>query len=285
MAHTPRLVTPGTAPPRLLIFVPLAVLLTLLLAPLVAVTGQTLLENERHSLGDSLARLSQPLYRQVFLNTLLISLEVTLLTLILGYPVALLLARSPPRVERILLAFIVSSMYLSILIRSYAWIALLREGGPLAGATCGRSILYTRTAVVLGMTHVLLPYMTLSIWTSLKRQTTMLERAARSLGATRTYAFFRIVLPQSRAGIAAGILLVFLLSLGFYITPELLGGGQGDSMMVAVLVEQQWNELGNWRMGGVLSLSLVAMVLLLAVGAWSVRPIREIWRDLFSIGK
>jgi len=272
----------------LLLLVPLTLLSLLLVLPVIVTVGLAFQGEE--TAWDAFRRVfTEPVYGQVLLNTLWLSCLVTASTFVFGYPAGILLATCSPRVERILISLIISSLWLSVLIRSYAWAVLLQRDGivndgllrlglieePLA-------LLYTRSSVVLGMTHVLLPYMILAVWTSLKRRSKGLEQAAASLGATRTYYYVRIVVPLSRSGAGAGVLLVFLLSLGFYVTPDLLGGGRGDTMMVAMLIDQQMNSLGNWTLGSALSLTLIVVVVVLAGLAWCLRPIRAILADLFS---
>jgi putative spermidine/putrescine transport system permease protein len=134
------------------------------------------------------------------------------------------------------------------------------------------------------MTHILLPFMVLILWSSLRRYGSDLERVASSLGAGRAVYLIRVFLPVSRSSIAAGTLLVFLLSVGFFITPALMGGGRGDTMMIAMLVEEQVNTLGRWRVGSALALLLMASVLLPMWVSWRWSAVHAVWQDLLSGG-
>ncbi len=276
---------------RWLIIPPLIFLLMFLIIPVLYTFWTAFFEGEK-SFGELISHIiSYPLYRLVILNTLYISTLVTAATLLIAYPIAFLMAHSPPRRERIILTILVSSMWLSILIRSYAWTIMLQRQGPLNAFFCYTgvfqepvSLMFSRFAVVIGMVHVLLPYMALVIWISLKHKGHILERVAYSFGATSTLYFFRIFLPLSRSGVAAGILLVLLLGFGFYITPALLGGGKGETMMIAMLIEEQMNSLGQWKMGSAISIVLLLVIFLLMVVIWVSRTTREALQDLFSGG-
>jgi len=274
----------------LFIFPPLMYLVCFLVIPLCFTFWAAAFEGDKTLFAAIQHVVSFPLYRQVLLNTVWISLLVTGTTLLLGYPIAFLLTHASPRGEKITLAILISSMWLSILIRTYAWTILLQREGVVnvilqtMGITSHPiSFMFSRFAVVVGMTHVLLPYMVLVIWTSMKEYSERLERVAYSFGATRTFYFFRVFLPVSKTGVTAGVLLVFLFSIGFYITPELLGGGKGRTMMIAMLIEQQIN-LGQWQMSAALAVVLLVFILALVGVTWTFREVRSIWSELFSGG-
>lgn len=273
----------------LLLFLPLAYLLLFLFVPLIMTFSAGILEGDK-GFGEVVKHLLvHPLYGKVLLNTVWISCLVTVATLFIGYPIAFFLTRCNPKWERIVLTILVSSMWLSILIRSYAWTIMLQMNGPINGFLVAIgllqqpvSLMFSRFAVVIGMTHVLLPYMVLIIWTAMKRHSRRLEQVAYSLGATKTLYFFRVFLPNSRSGVTAGTLLVFLLSFGFYITPALLGGGKGETMMVSMLIEERMNTLGDWKMGSAMAILLLAFIVIPMSLTWFSRTVREIWQELFS---
>ncbi|HVX56579.1 MAG TPA: ABC transporter permease [Candidatus Saccharimonadales bacterium] len=208
---------------------------------------------------------SQPLYVEVFLRTLWIAGACTALALLVGYPVAMLMARTG-RMAKIATVCVLVPLWTSVLIRSYAWIILLDRNGLINNWLAGAGItakplkmLYTDGAVLVAMTHVLLPFMVLPIATSLKGLPADLPRAALNLGASHLRVFFSIILPLSMPGVFAGCLIVFVMSLGFYVTPALLGGPQ--TLMIATLIGQQALELLNWPFAGALSLVLLVLSL------------------------
>ena len=208
---------------------------------------------------------TDPVFALVLWITVRISLVVTVATLLLGFPVAYLLARLPPARANLLLIIVLVPFWSSILVRSYAWMVLLGRDGiinqlllSLGFITTPLRLLYTTFAVYIAMIHVLLPFMILPLYASLRGIDGNLLRAAASLGARPSAAFRQIVLPLSRPGISAGCLLVFILALGFYITPALVGGPR--DLMMAVLIQQQIDQL-NWPLGSALAVVLLSAAL------------------------
>lgn len=208
------------------------------------------------------------LYIGVLTDTIVISAAVAALCLFLGYPVALAMARLKRRAALLVTACVIVPLWTSVLIRSYAWVVLLQRNGlvnDLLQAT-GLSdgplrLLYTQGAVVLAMTHVLLPFAILPIQATLRSLPADLTRAASNLGATPIRAFVLITLPLSLPGVFAGTLLCFVLALGFYITPALVGGP--GSMMMATLIGQQTLVVLDWPLAAALSTLLLTVSLLL----------------------
>ncbi|WP_144140390.1 ABC transporter permease [Paraburkholderia sp. BCC1884] len=201
-------------------------------------------------------------YRQAFLRTISISATVTLLCLVLGYPVAWLLANLPTRSSNRLMLFVIVPFWTSLLVRTTAWYVLLQPGGvinsllmSLGLTTHPLPLVFNRAGVLIGMTHVLLPYMILAIFSVMKGVSPVYVRAAQSLGAHPFTAFVRIYIPQTLPGVGAGCFLVFVLALGYYITPALLGGA-GDEM-ISQLIAIQTNTQLNWGLAGALSAYLV----------------------------
>ncbi|MGH2614117.1 MAG: ABC transporter permease [Thermomicrobiales bacterium] len=206
-------------------------------------------------------------YLRVFWITLQIALVTTVFTLLLGYPVAYALSSVSAARANLLMIFVLIPFWTSILVRSYAWMVLLGQEGIINEALLAAGfldspvrMLNTRFAVYIGMVHILLPFMILPLYAVMRGIDRNLMRAAGNLGAAPFAVFRRIVLPLSLPGIAAGCLLVFILSLGFYITPSLLGG-QRD-IMVSMLIQQQVDLL-KWGFGS--ALALVLLVLALAI--------------------
>ncbi|MDR5745229.1 ABC transporter permease [Caballeronia sp. LZ029] len=201
-------------------------------------------------------------YRQAFLRTISISASVTLLCLVLGYPVAWLLANLPAQSSNRLMLFVIVPFWTSLLVRTTAWYVLLQPGGVINGLLAGLGLathpvplIFNRTGVLIGMTHVLLPYMILAIYSVMKGVSPVYVRAAQSLGAHPFTAFVRVYIPQTLPGVGAGCFLVFVLALGYYITPALLGGA-GDEM-ISQLIALQTNTQLNWGLAGALSAYLV----------------------------
>lgn len=231
---------------------------------LTSVTEPTLsLENYRRLIVE-------PLYRQVFLRTVWIALVCTVSALLLGYPIAVLMARPSRIAVKIAVVCVMIPLWTSALIRSYAWIMLLQRKGVINSVLLSidhsanpLNMLYTNGAVLMAMTHVLLPFMILPIASALGSISPDLPRAALNLGASRARTFFEVTLPLSLPGVFAGCLLVFVMSLGFYVTPALVGGPQ--TLMIATLIAEQATTLLNWPFAGAISCVLLVLSLGLTV--------------------
>jgi len=207
-----------------------------------------------------------PVYLQVLLATFKVSALVTVVCLALGYPLAYLLATRRPRTAQLLIIIVVLPFFTSIIVRTYAWMVLLGRNGivnqylmALGLTDKPLLLLYNQGGVVIGMSYVLLPYMVLTVYSVMRSIDPRLVRAAHSLGASRLQAFRRVFLPLSLPGIAGGTLLVFILSLGFFITPALMGG-PGD-MMIAMLIEREVEITLNWSFASALAVILLALTL------------------------
>lgn len=211
----------------------------------------------------------QAIYRDIFARTFIISFGVSALCLILGFPVAYLLATLPPGRSNLLMIFVLLPFWTSLLVRTCAWIVLLQSNGVVNDSLRWLGIIdeplrliYNRFGVYVAMTHVLLPFMILPLYSSMKAISPAYMRAAASLGAPPVTAFLRIYLPQTLPGIGAGSLLVFILALGYYITPALVGGG-ADQMM-SYFIALYTTETANWGLASALGAVLLFATLLLA---------------------
>ncbi len=211
---------------------------------------------------------SQAVYVSVLGRTFYISALVTLITLVLAYPVAMMLAHAPPRLANILLIFILVPFWTSLLVRTTAWFVLLQDNGPINDLIHYLNIseqplklIFSRFGTVTAMVHIQLPFTLLPIYSVMKGISPSYVRAARSLGGGPLYTFFRIYLPLSLPGIGAGCLLTFILSLGYYITPALVGGP--SDQMVSGVIAPAMNLENNWGKASALSaiLLIVTMVL------------------------
>lgn len=219
--------------------------------------------------GESYLRLGQdPLYLSVLTTTVITAATVTAFCLVLGYPVAFAMTRLTGKAAFITAACVFVPLWTSVLIRSYAWIVLLQRHGVINDALqeAGLSgqplrLLYTQGAVILGMTHILLPFAILPIYSTLRTLPPDFARAAANLGADPARTFLLITLPLSLPGVFAGGILCFVLALGFYITPALIGGP--GSMLMATLIGQQTTVLLDWPFAAALSTVLLSVTLLI----------------------
>ncbi|HUB48720.1 MAG TPA: ABC transporter permease [Acetobacteraceae bacterium] len=221
-------------------------------------------------------------FLHVFANTLLTAAIVTLGTLLLGYPVALALSRMRGMAATVTLIIVLLPFWTSVLVRSYAWMVLLGRHGLINEALRAAALidtplrlLNTAFAVRIAMIHILLPYMILPIASVLRQLDPALPRAAASLGARPWGVFAQVVLPLSMPGVIAGTLLVFVLSLGFYITPALVGGPR--DMMLSQLIAQQVDLL-NWPYAACLSATLLAATLALLLLCQALPGVRGVLR-------
>jgi ABC-type spermidine/putrescine transport system permease subunit I len=206
------------------------------------------------------------LYVAVLVDSLKIAGLVMLICLALAYPVALWLTRAGPLGLALGMFALLLPFWTSVLVRTYAWMVLLGRNGVVNRALRDwglieqpRPLLHNLGGVLIGMVHVLLPYMVFPIYAALLRIDPDLSRAAEGLRASRWNAFRRVVLPLSLTGVGAGRALVFVLALGFFITPALLGGGR--VVMISMLIEQQVRELLNWPFAAALSAVLLTVTL------------------------
>jgi putative spermidine/putrescine transport system permease protein len=210
----------------------------------------------------------QAIYVGIFLRTFWIGLVVTALCLLLGYPLAYKLASLPTRLSNLLMILVLLPFWTSLLVRTGAWVVLLQREGPINGALLGLGLIeeplqlvYNRFGVYVAMTHILLPFMVLPLYSAMRGIPRDYVRAAASLGARPLTAFRRVYLPQTVPGIAAGCLLVFILAIGYYITPALVGGG--NDQMVSYFVAFFTNQTVNWGMAAALGTVLLLATLLL----------------------
>lgn len=204
----------------------------------------------------------------ILLRTFNISAIVTLTCLLLGYPLAYWLSTLPARKANVLMILVLVPFWTSILVRVAAWIVLLQREGLVNKALLSLNIvdtpltlLFNRTGVIISMTHILLPFMILPLYSVMKSVPPTYLRAAVSLGSAPLAAFFRVYVPQTWPGIGAGTLLVFILSIGYYVTPALLGGA--SDQMISYYIAQYINVDVNWGMACALGAVLLAATLVL----------------------
>lgn len=218
----------------------------------------------------SLTVTSEPIYIEILIRTIGISLGVTVLCLLLGYPLAYLLASVDDRTSRILMMFVLLPFWTSLLVRTTAWLVLLQGSGVVnsslqwIGLTSAPiELVHNRIGVFVAMTHILLPFVVLPVHAVMKGIPGVYMRAASSLGAAPWRGFLHVYLPLTLPGVGAGALLVFILSLGYYITPMLVGGPRDQ--MLSSFIAYFVNQSTNWSMAAALATMLLAVVALLYV--------------------
>ncbi len=203
-------------------------------------------------------------------RSLLIAVKTTIICLLLGYPAAYFISRCSERTQNILILCVTIPMWINMLVRTYAWIGLLSEGGivqrllSLIGLG-NTELLYTEGAVLLGMVYNFLPFMILQVQTSLSKMDHSLLEASADLGASPAKTFWRVTFPLSIPGVINGITLVFLPAVSSFFIPKLLGGGQ--YFLIGNMIENQFITVGEWNFGSAISMimAIIMMLLMMAV--------------------
>ncbi|EPR10900.1 MULTISPECIES: ABC transporter permease [Agrobacterium] len=241
----------------------LAVVIVLLVLPLLWLGWQSIRQDGGFTLDHYQRFLTDSVYWMTFLQTFRIAAVVTLMTVLLGYPVAYVAAGLPQRWSVLVLAMVLLPFWTSVLVRAYAWLILLQRNGIINSALTGSGLIdaplrlvNNEFGTVMATIHILLPFMVLPLYATMKKIPTELTMAGASLGGSPMHVFWRVFLPLSLPGMIAGMVLVFVLTLGFYITPELLGGGR--TYMVSMLVSRNIEVYNEW--GAASSISVVLLV-------------------------
>lgn len=254
-------------------------LVALLLAPAVAVIGLLLIvpllwlawQSIRQDGGFTLVHyarfLTDDVYWRTFLQTFRIAFVVTVATVLLGYPVAYVAAHASPGRRILILAMVVLPFWTSVLVRAYAWLILLQRRGLVNSLLTDLHVIdapivmiNNEFGTVMATIHILLPFMVLPVYATMQKIPADLVMAGASLGGSPAHVFRRVYLPLSMPGVVAGMVLVFVLTLGFYITPELLGGGR--TYMVSMLVSRNIELYNEWGAASSISVVLLACVYL-----------------------
>lgn len=245
-----------------------------------SLTAYYLLAAVDHRIDDlgevAAATPDQAIYLDIFTRTFWMGLVITAFCLVLAYPLAYLLANLPTRQSNLLMILVLLPFWTSILVRVAAWIVLLQSGGLINGALLKLGLIdaplelvFNRTGVYIAMVHIMLPFMILPIYSVMKGISPTYMRAAISLGCHPFASFWRVYFPQTVAGVGAGCLLVFILSIGYYITPALLGSP--NDQMISYFVAFYTNSTINWGMATALGgLLLLATLVLYVVYSWLV---------------
>lgn len=205
-------------------------------------------------------------YLRVFGNTFLVATVVTVVTVAIGFPTAWLLAIAPRKVSSLLFSILLLSMWTNLLARTFAWMVLLQATGPINRLLMALGLIHEPLALVnnligvtIGMTYIMLPFLVMPLHATLRAIDPSTLRAAAVCGASRWQAFWRVLVPLAMPGVASGALMVFVMALGYFVTPALLGGP--SYMMLAELIAQLVQELLNWGLAGAAAFVLLAVTL------------------------
>jgi len=252
-----------------------AVMLALFLAPLAIILAYSLLTRGTYGgislpwTTESYQRLAESIYLTILLRSLWIAAVSTVFCVLLGFPLALFISRSGQRKD-LYLSLVMLPFWTSFLVRTYAWMFLLRDTGLVntslqkLGVIHGPlPLLYNDGAVILGLVYGYLPFMVLPLYATLERLDRNLLEASADLGARPWATLMHVMVPLCAPGIRAGAILVFIPCLGAYLTPDLLGGGK--SVMIGNLIQNQFTTARDWPFGSAVSLALMAIVVLLVV--------------------
>lgn len=216
-------------------------------------------------------RMGRTVYLRSFTTTFRVAGIVTLLCILMGYPVAYMLGQARPRMATVILVAVMLPFWTSVLVRTYAWLVLLQRTGLINGwlqslgvITEPLPLVHNELGTIIGMTHVMLPFLILPLYASMKAVDPALLKAAANCGATPTQAFWQVYFPQTLAGLTAGAGLVFVLCLGFFVTPVLLGGGR--VYMWAMQIADNISLYGNWGAASALGVVLILATALVMIG-------------------
>ncbi len=211
-----------------------------------------------------------PVYAEIFFRSVRLALTNVVITLLICYPAALWVSGLSAKWRNFVVFIITLPFFVSLVVRLFCWVLILRPSGFLSTALIGMGlisepidIIYTETAVLIGMAYILLPFMFLPLYASIEKLDHSLVEASSDLGANPVQTFWRVILPGTLPGIAAGCVLVFIPSLGNFIVPDLLGGAK--VLMIGNLIEQQFLSARNWPFGSALSVMIMAVMFALII--------------------
>ena len=248
------------------VWVALMILLPMLLILLYAFTTQgNDIVNFSFTLDHFIRFFTDQDFLLILWRSLVIAFKTTIICVLLGYPIAYFIARSSDMVRNILVLVITLPMWINMLVRTYAWIGILSDGGILQNILSflgfgEPELLYTEGAVLLGMVYNFLPFMILQVNTSLCKMDKSLLEASADLGANRFQTFWRVTFPLSLSGVISGITLVFLPAVSSFFIPKLLGGGQ--FFLIGNVIENQFITVGEWNFGSAISMIMAVVMML-----------------------
>jgi ABC-type spermidine/putrescine transport system permease subunit I len=223
----------------------------------------------------------EPAYISIFVTTFELSLLVTLLAVLLGYPLSYMIAKLPPRAASVCLTLVLIPFWTALLVRTYAWLVLLQRRGVVNSVLMDWGVIneplalvHNFTGTVIGMLHIMIPFMVLPLYANMRAIDHDYVRAAASLGASPASAFWRVYLPLSVPGLAAGTVIVFVICLGFYITPQFLGGGRVTT--ISMKIQQNVATYFDWGAASSLGVVLFAVTIAVFWGFSRLFPLRRL---------
>jgi putative spermidine/putrescine transport system permease protein len=265
-------------------FPAVALLLLFFVIPVLMLLLRSVIE-PHPGLGNYVELLGSPSYRTILFNTFAVSTIVTIATLALGFPLAWLLVILPRFWAAIVFGIVVLSMWTNLLTRTFAWLVLLQGTGVINKFLMAIGLISTPlplinnlTGVAIGMTYIMLPYVVMPLHATMSAIDPAMLRACALCGASKTQVFLRVFLPSCAPGIAAGCLMVFVMSLGYFVTPTLLGGS--SNMMIAELIAELIQSMLNWGLGG--AAAFILLVVTFALYALQIRlfdPMKAMGED------
>jgi len=243
---------------------PITVLLVLFVYPVLGLLSYS--DSQGSAVSNIGNVLGEPLYLTVFWITVRMAIYTTLICVAFGYPLAYVAINLRPKLQSIVIALVVLPFFVSLIVRTYAWMVLLGRRGlvnrgleALSLGSESTQLLYTQTGALIGMSYALLPFVVLTCYSVMRSIDQRYVQAAYSLGASPRQVFLRVFLPLSMPGVLGGTILVFIMSLGFFITPRLMGGP--SDLMVAMLIEHEVEMTLNWPLAAALSLFLLVITI------------------------
>lgn len=243
-------------------------MLIFILVPLALVVYYGVTISSETGITFSLAnfkRFAEPMYLKVLWRSVKLAIISTIICLVLGYPLAMILAGNSFKQKNVMITLLVIPMWMNFLLRTYAWLTLLEKNGLVniflrKLSLPGLNILYTESAVILGMVYNFLPFMVLPIYSVMSKMDYSLVEAAQDLGANEVTVFRRIIFPLSLPGVVSGITMVFMPAVTTFVISRLLGGGQFT--LIGNLIEQQFLYVGDWNFGSTMALIMMVLILL-----------------------
>lgn len=256
----------------LLLAIPTVFLLVFMIRPILTMFENSIVDDTGLTSTYMRQMFATSVYWQILWNTVKLSFIVGIITIFLGYPVAYLMHKVGPVRKMIIMGCVQIPFWTSLLVRTYAWIAMLQNQGVInyflqkIGLIDGPiQLIYNQTGVIITMTYIMLPYMIFSISSVMDSIDPNIITASISLGATKTETFFKVFLPLTKSGILSGFFIVFLNTLGYYIVPTLVGGQK--SQMFSQTIQNQLSGLLDWNMAAAMSIVLVLVTLMIIMAS------------------
>lgn len=267
----------------MLLIIPALFLIVFMFIPLIQILKLSITDTGGSFTLDSYIKFfKSSVYLKVIFLTFKVSIVVTLLCLILGYPVAYAMTKCSKRVSSLIMIAVMIPFWTSLLVRTYAWMIILQTNGVINNLLMKLGLIHTplqllhnTTGVYIGMTHILLPYMILSLFPVLSGIDRSYLSAAQNLGANKFFAFVKVYLPLSIQGIAAGSILVFVMGIGYFITPSLLGGS--NDAMISQLIQVQVSKLLNWQFSSAVSIILLFISIIVLYVSKKLMKVDKLW--------